>query len=59
MDLIRQAKEADNENAIRLLLTTSQWKTFRKHFKASRDDIEQAYLEASYIMYDFLLPYES
>ncbi|MGE7927588.1 hypothetical protein [Lysinibacillus xylanilyticus] len=54
--LINQAKKAQNENAIRLLLTKSQWTTFRKHFKACRDDIEQAYLESSHIMYDFLLP---
>ena len=35
IDLIRQAKETDNENenAIKLLLTTSQWNTFWKQFK--------------------------
>ncbi|MEX3745965.1 hypothetical protein [Lysinibacillus xylanilyticus] len=58
IDLIRQAKEADNENSIKLLLTKSQWTTFRKHFKFCRDDIEQAYLDCSHIMYDFLLPSE-
>ena len=42
-------------NAIRALLTKSQCNTFRKLFKASRDDIEQAYLECSYMIYDFLL----
>ncbi|MFJ7731544.1 hypothetical protein ACIQXF_06565 [Lysinibacillus sp. NPDC097231] len=56
IDLIRRVKEADNENSIKLLLTKSQWKTFRKHFKACRDDIEQAYLESSHIIYDYLLP---
>lgn len=56
IDLIRRAKEADNENSIKLLLTKSQRKTFRKHFKACRDDIEQAYLESSHIIYDYLLP---
>lgn len=56
IDLINQAKKPHNENAIRALLTKSQWSTFRKHFKESRDDIEQAYLENSHIMYDFLLP---
>ncbi|KAB0443269.1 hypothetical protein [Lysinibacillus fusiformis] len=56
IDLIRQVKEADSENSSKLLLTKSQWTTFRKHFKACRDDIEQAYLETSHVMYDFLLP---
>lgn len=56
IDLIRQVKEADSENSIKLLLTKSQWTTFRKHFKTCRDDIEQAYLETSHVMYDFLLP---
>lgn len=59
IDLIKQAKQADNENAIRLLLTDNQWKTFRKRFKESRDDIEQAYLDVSYFIYDFLLPYHN
>ncbi|MFC9539052.1 hypothetical protein ACFTQ7_04120 [Lysinibacillus sp. NPDC056959] len=59
IDLIRQAKEADNENSIKLLLTTSQWTTFRKHFKECRDDIEQAYIESSHLIYDFLVPSES
>ncbi|WP_427108394.1 hypothetical protein [Lysinibacillus xylanilyticus] len=38
-----------------MLLTDAQWTTFRKHFKASRDDIEWAYIENSHIIYDFLL----
>lgn len=59
LDLIKLAKVTKNENAIRFALTDSQWKTFRKHFKACRDDIEQAYLEASHFVYDFLLPTES
>mgnify|MGYP003514138791 CR=1 FL=1 len=59
IDLIKQAKQADNENAIRLLLSDNQWKTFRKRFKESRDDIEQAYLDVSYFIYDFLLPYHN
>ena len=54
IELIRQAKEADNENSIKLLLTKSQWTTFRKHFKAYRYDIEWAYIESSHIIYDFL-----
>lgn len=54
-EYIRQAKEADNENSIKLLLTDAQWTTFRKHFKACRDDLEQAYIENSHIMYDFLI----
>ena len=53
IDLIRRAKEVDNENSIKLLLTKSQWTTFRKHFKACRDDIEQAYIENSHLIYDF------
>jgi len=56
IDLIKCSKEANNENSIKLLLITSQWTTFRKHFKECRDDIEQEYLE---IMYDFLLPLEN
>ncbi|MGE7999390.1 hypothetical protein ACQKOF_12025 [Lysinibacillus sp. NPDC093190] len=55
IDLIRKAKGADNENSIKLLLTDAQWKTFRKHFKACRDDIEWAYIENSHLIYDFLL----
>lgn len=58
-DLIRQAKEAGNENIIKLLFSKSQWATFHKHFKACRDDIEHAYLEVSHIIYDFLLPLET
>ncbi|WP_342558327.1 hypothetical protein [Metasolibacillus sp. FSL K6-0083] len=54
IDLIKQAKQAGNENAIRLLLTDSQWKTFRKCFKESRDDIEQAYLDSLSYIYGFL-----
>lgn len=57
IDLIRKAKEADNENSFKLLLTDAQWKTFRKHFKENRDDIEQAYIDVQDIMYDFLTPY--
>lgn len=52
IDLIRQAKEAYNENSI---LTTSQWTTFRKHFKEYRDDVENAYFDSKDIIYDFLL----
>lgn len=37
---VAQSSKARNEKVIRLLLTKSQWKTFRKYFKASRDDIE-------------------
>lgn len=59
LDLIKQAKATDNENAIRFALSDSQWKTFKKHFKACRDDIEQAYIEASHFVYDFLLPTDS
>ena len=59
LDLIKKAKETGNENVIRFALTKSQWNTFRNHFKACRDDIEQAYIEASYYLYDFLLPTES
>ncbi|KGA81110.1 hypothetical protein KQ41_20090 [Lysinibacillus fusiformis] len=55
IELIRKAKGADNENSIKLLLTDAQWTTFRKHFKACRDDIEWAYIESSHIIYDFLL----
>lgn len=55
IELINEAKKAQNEKAVRALLTKSQWTTFRKHFKACRDDIEQAYLDASYFIYDFLI----
>jgi len=56
--LINQAKKAQNENTVRVLLTKSQRKTFKKHFKECRDDIEHAYLDYSCFMYDFLLPFE-
>lgn len=55
IDLIRKAKEADNENSLKLLITDAQWKTFRKHFKESKDDIEQAYIDVQDIKYDFLI----
>lgn len=59
-DLIKQAKAIDNENLVRLMLDNqSTWTTFRKHFKACRDDIEQIYVENSHLIYDFLLPSES
>lgn len=55
-DLIKQAKAVDNENYVRMMLNNqSTWNTHRKHFKACRDDIEQAYIENSHIIYDFLL----
>jgi len=54
IDLIKQAKGADCENSIKPYLTDAQWKTFRKHFKESRDDIEEAYIDLKDIMYDFL-----
>ncbi|UUV23433.1 MULTISPECIES: hypothetical protein [Lysinibacillus] len=54
IDLIKQAKGADCENTIKPHLTDAQWKTFRKHFKESRDDIEQAYIDVQDFMYDFL-----
>ena len=58
-EYIRQAKEADNENSIKLLLTDAQWKTFRMHFKASRDDIERAYSGVQHLIYDFLAQYHN
>jgi len=59
-DLIKQAKAVDNENTVRLMLDNqSAWRTHRKHFKACRDDVEQAYLDKKNVIYDFLLPKES
>ena len=60
IDLIKKAKAIDNENFVRLMLDKqSAWNTYRKHFKACRDDIEQAYIENSHLIYDFLLPSDS
>lgn len=56
--LIKRSKELKNDNYVRLLLTDAQWKTFRSHFKACRDDIEDLYLHNSHEIYDFLLPIE-
>lgn len=56
IDLIKRSKEVDNENYIRLHLTDSQWRTYRSHFKACRDDIEQLYMDKRNVIYDFLLP---
>ncbi|QNK86404.1 hypothetical protein H7992_14165 [Sporosarcina sp. resist] len=55
IDLIKRSKEADNENYVKLLLSDSQWRTYRSHFKACRDDIEDWYLHNSHVIYDFLL----
>lgn len=56
VDLIKQAKAVDNENYVRMMLDNqSTWRTHRDNFKACRDDIEQAYIENSHIIYDFLL----
>jgi len=54
-DLIKQAKAVENENYVRMMLNNqSKWNTHRKHFKACRDDIEQAYLDSKDFIYDFL-----
>lgn len=55
IDLIKRSKEADKENYIKLHLSDSQWKTFRNHFKACRDDIEKLYIDKRNEIYDFLL----
>ncbi|WP_301107111.1 hypothetical protein [Sporosarcina sp.] len=55
-DLIKRSKEVNNENYTRLRLTDNQWRTYRKHFKASRDDIERLYMDERNKIYDFLLP---
>ncbi|REB10032.1 hypothetical protein DVB69_04290 [Sporosarcina sp. BI001-red] len=59
IDLIKRSKKVENENYVKLLLSDSQWKTFRKHFKACRDDIEDWYLQNSHVIYDFLLRKEN
>lgn len=59
IDLIMCSKEPNNENSIKLLLTKNQWDTYRKQFKACRDDIEQVYIENSHMIYDFYVPLES
>jgi len=55
IDLIKLSKGADNENYVRLLLTNSQWQTYRSHFKACRDEIENLYVGEKNMIYDFLL----
>lgn len=55
IDLIRRSKEAKNENYVKLHLSKGSYQTFRNHFKACRDDIEQLYVENSHKIYDFLL----
>jgi len=55
IDLIKGSKQSKNDNYVKLLLTEAQWKTFRSHFKACRDDIEDLYLHNSHEIYDFLL----
>jgi hypothetical protein len=58
INLIKRSKKEKNDNYVRLLLTETQRKTFRSHFKACRDDIEDLYLHNSHEIYDFLLPIE-
>lgn len=59
IDLIKRAKEANNENYLKLHLSKSTYQTFRDHFKACRDDLEWVYIEHSHIIYDFLLAHQS
>lgn len=55
IELIKRAKEADNENYLKLHVSPSTYQTFRNHFKACRDDLEWIYIENSHLIFDFLL----
>ena len=56
---MKRAKEADNENYVKLLLSKSTYHTVMNHLKVCRDDLEWAYIENSHIIYDFLLAHHN
>lgn len=53
--LIKIASRKGNHDYLKQALTTKQYQQLRERFKASRDEIEDYYLNNSHVIYDFLL----